>query len=160
MNGVPLELPARCRLAQMIGGALVASVVVYAILVEVIRARRGGFAGFAPAVPIDTLRMVFIVLAIADLALIRFIRSRILTAPAPTSQAGTAPPVIQRLMSASVVSLSMCLAIAVYGLVLFLIGGRPVDFYGFAIVAVLGLAVFFPRQSQWEEWARRDGRPA
>jgi hypothetical protein len=60
--------------------------------------------------------------------------------------------------TASIVSLTMCLAIAVYGLVLFLIGGRPMDFYGFALVALLGLAVFFPRQSQWEEWARSAGQ--
>jgi len=161
VNGAPPDLPARCRVAQMIGGALVAAVVVYAILVEVIRARRGGFAGFATAAPIDTLRTVFIVLAIADLALIRFIRARILAPPARggTAAGNTAPPLTQRLLNASVVSLSMCLAIAVYGLVLFLLGGRPVDFYSFAIVALLGLAVFFPRQSQWEEWARSDGHP-
>jgi hypothetical protein len=139
----------------MIGGSVVAAVVVYAILVEVIRARRGGFAGFAPGAPTDMLRTVFIVLAIVDLALIRFIRTRILSGPPRGSQlAGNAPPLMPRLHSASVVSLTMCLAIAVYGLVLFLIGGRPLDFYSFAIVALLGLAVFFPRRSQWEEWAR------
>jgi hypothetical protein len=143
----------------MVGGALVGAVVVYAILVEVLRARRGGFAGFAPAVPVDTLRMVLIVLAIADLSLIRFIRSRILAAPPRGGQrSGRAAPVTQRLLTASIVSLAMCVAIAVYGLVLFLIGGRPMDFYTFAIVALLGLAVFFPRRSQWEEWARRAGR--
>ena len=160
MNGLPPDLPARCRLAQMIGGALVGAVVVYAGLVEVLRARPGGFAGFAPAVAVDTLRMVFMVLAVVDLALIRFIRSRILAAPARGGQpAGSAAPVTQRLLTASVVSLAMCLAIVVYGLVLFLIGGRPMDFYSLAIVGVLGLAVFFPRRSQWEERARSDGRP-
>jgi len=157
VSGVPPDLPARCRLAQMIGGALVAAVVVYAILVEVLRARRGGFAGFAPGVPIDVLRTVFIVLAVVDLAVIRFIRSRILNPPARAGQpVGSVPPMTQRFLNASVVSLSLCLAIAIYGLVLFLLGGRPVDFYSFAIVALLGLAVFFPRQSQWEEWARSD----
>ena len=157
MNGVPPDLPARCRLAQMIGGALVGSVVVYAVLVEVIRSRNPGFAGFAPGVNVAMLRTVFIVLAIVDLVAIRFLRARILAPPARGSQpAGHAPALMQRLLSASVVSLTMCLAIAVYGLVLFLLGGRPLDFYTFAIVGVLGLAVFFPRQSQWEEWARSD----
>ena len=159
MNGMPPDLPARCRLAQMIGGALVGSVVVYAILVEVIRSRRGGFAGFAPGVDVVMLRTVFIVLAIIDLAAIRFLRSRILAPAVRGSQpAGNAPPLTQRLLSASVVSLTMCLAVAVYGLVLFLLGGRPLDFYSFAIVALLGLAVFFPRQSQWDEWARSNDR--
>jgi hypothetical protein len=43
---------------------------------------------------------------------------------------------------------------AVYGLVLFLIGGRPLDFYGFAFVSLLAMAVHFPRLARWEEWAR------
>ena len=160
MNGLPPDLPARCRVAQKIGGALVVSIVTYAILVEVLRARRGGYAGFAAVSTIDTLRMVFIVLAIADLALSRFIRSRILTPPSRGDQpAGNVPPIMPRLFTASIVSLTMCMAIAVYGLVLFMLSGRPMDFYSFAIVALLGLAVFFPRQSQWEEWARSDSRP-
>jgi hypothetical protein len=158
VSAVPPDLPARCRLAQKIAAALVAAVLVDAILVEVLRARSGGYAGFPPAIPIiDTLRTVFIVLAIVDLALIRFIRSRILNAPTRGSQpVGSAPP-LTALLSASIVSLTMCMAVAVYGLVLFVIGGRPLDFYSFAIVALLGLAAFFPRQSQWEAWARGDG---
>jgi hypothetical protein len=159
VSGVPPDLAARCRVAQKIAGALVGSIVAYAIVIEVLRARRGGYVGWAPASSIDTLRMVFIVLAIADLALIRFIRSRILTPGSRGGQpAGSVPPIMARLLSASIVSLTMCLAIAVYGLVLFLLSGRPMDFYSFAIVALLGMAVFFPRQSQWEEWARRAGR--
>jgi hypothetical protein len=108
------DLPARCRLTQKIAGALVAVVLVDAVLVEVLRARSGGYARFPPAIPIiDTLRTVFIVLAIVDLALIRFIRSRILNASARGSQpVGSVPPLTGRLLSASIASLTMCLAIA------------------------------------------------
>lgn len=160
MNAVPADLPAQCRVARVIGAALVLVVFVYAIPVEVIRARRGGFAGFAPAAPVDILRMLLVVATIADRVLVRFIRSRMLAAPPSAARpAGSASPPTQRLFTASIVSMTMCLAVAMYGLVLFLIGGRPLDFYGFAVVSVLGLAVYFPRLGQWEEWARGEAHP-
>ena len=160
MNGAPADLAARCRVARVIGAALVLAVFVYAVPVEVIRARRGGFAGFAPAAPVDTLRMLLVVATIADLVLVRFIRSRMLAAsPGAARPSGNASPPTQRLFTASIVSMTMCLAVAVYGLVLFLIGGRPLDFYGFAVVSLLGLAVYFPRLRQWEEWARGEAHP-
>ena len=42
-----------------------------------------------------------------------------------------------------------------YGLVLFMLGGQRADFYGFAAFALLALAVYFPRRSQWEAWAHQ-----
>ena len=63
------------------------------------------------------------------------------------------------LSTVSVVVLALCLAVAIYGLVLFLIGGRGLDFYTFAFVSLLAMAVHFPRLAQWEEWAK-DMAPA
>ena len=104
--------------------------------------------------PIDTLRMVLIVLAIADLVAIRFVRAQMLGA----TGRGTAPTVnvsdrARGLFTVSVVVLALCLAVAIYGLFLFLIGGRGLDFYTFAFVSLLAMAVHFPRLAQWEEWA-------
>ena len=88
MTGAPADLAKGCRQAHLVGGALVGSIVVDAVIVELIRATRAPFGGFAPHVPIDTLRMVLIVLAIADLVAIRFVRAQMLGAatrgPAPT----------------------------------------------------------------------------
>ena len=64
-------------------------------------------------------------------------------------------PLVPRLLTASIVALAMCEAIAIYGLVLFLLGGRRADFYGFAAFALVGFAVYFPRRSQWEGRAHR-----
>ena len=82
MNGAPADLAKSCRQAQLVGGALVGSIVVDAVIVELIRATRAPFGGFAPHAPVDTLRMVFIVLAVADLVVIRFVRTQMLAAPA------------------------------------------------------------------------------
>jgi hypothetical protein len=50
--------------------------------------------------------------------------------------------------------------VAIYGLVLFLIGGRPLDFYGFAFVSLVAMAVHFPRLTPWEVRARDAARRA
>ena len=161
MNGVPADLAPGCRRAQLMGFALVASIFVDGAIVQFIRSTRAPFSGFAPDAPVDTLRMVFVVLAVADFVLIRFMRSQILSAPAPARGARpstSAGEFARRLSTASIASLAIGLSIAIYGLVLFLIGGRPLDFYGFAVVSLLALAVHFPRLAQWEQWAKDSAR--
>jgi len=159
VNGAPADLAKGCRQAQLVGGALVGSIVVDAVIVELIRATRAPFGGFAPHVPIDTLRMVLIVLAIADLVAIRFVRAQMLGAARGAAPATNAPYRARGLFTVSVVLLALCLAVAIYGLVLFLIGGRGLDFYTFAFVSLLAMAVHFPRLAQWEEWVK-DMAPA
>ena len=61
----------------------------------------------------------------------------------------------QRLFTLSIVRLAICQAIALFGVVLFLLGGRWADFYGFAVVSLGAFLFNFPRRSQWEEWARQ-----
>ena len=159
MNGVPADLAPGCRRAQLVGFALVASIVIDGAIVQLIRAMRAPFSGFAPGAPVDTLRMVFVVLAVVDFALIRFMRSQMLSAPARGARpSASADEITRRLSTASIVSLAIGMSIAINGLVLFLIGGRPLDFYGFAVVSLLALAVYFPRLAQWEEWAKGSAR--
>jgi hypothetical protein len=72
-------------------------------------------------------------------------RSQMLSAPARGARpSASADEITRRLSTASIVSLAIGMSIAINGLVLFLIGGRPLDFYGFAVVSLLALAVYFP----------------
>jgi hypothetical protein len=129
VNGVPADLAPGCRRAQLIGFALVASIFVDGVIVQFIRSTRAPFSGFVPDAPVDTLRMVFVVLAVADVVLIRFMRSQILSAPTRGARPSTSAGEITRpLSTASIASLAIGLSIAIYGLVLFLICGRPLDF--------------------------------
>ena len=69
-----------------------------------------------------------------------------MSAPARGARpSASADEITRRLSTASIVSLAIGMSIAINGLVLFLIGGRPLDFYGFAVVSLLALAVYFPR---------------
>jgi hypothetical protein len=158
VNGGPADLAQGCRRARLVGFALVASIVIDGVIVQLIRSTRAPFPGFAPAVPVDPLRMVFVVLAVADFILIRFMRSQICPRPLVARSLRPAPgnhpspvhgqhrhagdrPVDRDLRSRPVPD-----------------RGRPLDFYGFAVVSLLVLAVHFPRLAQWEEWAKNSAQ--
>ena len=132
------------RTAQAVGGAMVLSLAVLAVVIAQIRRANAPFAGFAPGVPLDVLRWIFAALALADLWLVRFMRTKIL--------ANAALPPVQRLLSAAIVGLALCEAVALYGFVLFVLAGRPTDYYVFAALALLGFALYFPRRQAWEDW--------
>ncbi|MBI1962183.1 MAG: hypothetical protein HYV94_18095 [Candidatus Rokubacteria bacterium] len=132
------------RTARAVGGAMVLSLAVFAVVVAQIRRANAPFAGFAPGVPHDLLRWIFAAFALADLWLVRFMRTKIL--------ANAALPPVQRLLSAAIVGLANCEAIALYGFVLFVLAGRVTDYYVFAGLALLGFALYFPRRQAWEDW--------
>jgi hypothetical protein len=54
------------------------------------------------------------------------------------------------------VTYALCESIAIYGLILFLIGGRRFDFYSLVILSLIFFAVTFPRYAQWEEWLKKE----
>src|SRR5882724_271797 len=133
---------------------LVLTLASYAHVVEMIRTQQAPFTGFVPGVPLHLLRPGLVVLAVLGLVAGKIVRSSILTdrttATAPSSGM---TPLVPRLLTASIVTLALCEAIAIYGFLLFMIGGQRADFYGFAAFALLAFTVYFPRRSLWEAWA-------
>src|SRR5262249_7749894 len=68
--------------------------------------------------------------------------------------ASSALPLVGRLSTAAIVALASCETIALYGLVLFLLAGRAIDYYIFAGLALVGFGIHFPRREAWEERVR------
>ncbi len=156
MKDVPADLRAGCRRAQQIGVMLVISIGLYASLLGVIAAQRAPFTGFAPSIDLRLLRVLFAVLAVAELVVLKIITPRLLAGPGVGwAQARRASTLIARLLTLSIVRLAICKAIAIFGVVLFFLGGRWPDFYGFGLASLAASAVYFPRLSQREDWARQ-----
>jgi len=78
----------------------------------------------------------------------------------PAILANAALPPLARLHSAAVVALALGEAVAIYGLVLVVLAGRPSDYYIFAALALVGFVLYFPRREAWEERARAMARDA
>jgi F0F1-type ATP synthase membrane subunit c/vacuolar-type H+-ATPase subunit K len=153
----PDDLPQACRRAQIIGAALVLALVVYAVVVEIFTRRSPPFRGFAPDAQVGMMRLLLMITTIGNLIVGRVLRRQFDQARARAVSPG-ATGVGQRRFTQSVVELALAEAIAVQGLVLFMVGGQPMDFYGFAAVSLLVLAVYFPRLSRWEERVREGPR--
>ena len=142
----PDELAKACRIAQVIGVALLVSLGLYAFAVNQIQRIHAPFAGFSPGAPLDLLRWILAAVGLATLGLVRVLQRIIL--------ANAALPPVRRLHSAAVVSLALCESVAIYGFVLFMIAGRASDFYVFTALALVGFVLYFPRLETWRERAR------
>jgi len=146
------ELGKACRTARVIGGAMIVSLGLYAVVVSQIQRANAPFAGFAPGVPHDLVRWILAAVALATLGLVRFLQRTILTK--------AALPPVRRLHTAAVVGLALCESVAIYGFVLFMVAGRASDFYVFTALALIGFVLYFPRLQPWEERARAMARDA
>jgi ATP synthase subunit C len=162
MSPPPGDLGRDCRNAQLLGVQLILSVGIYGYVIETIRTVYAPFTGFFPVARLDLLRIFLVAMAVANLVVIRILVPKLLaTQPRGVEIRGhpRALAVGKKLFTVSVVALAMCEAIAIYGLVLFLIGGNRADFYGLAAFSLVAFAIHFPRRSQWEEWAREHALP-
>jgi F0F1-type ATP synthase membrane subunit c/vacuolar-type H+-ATPase subunit K len=156
------ELKKGYRQARIIGMAMVFSVLVYALIVEIMRINPA--FSREPLLPkgADSIKYIFLGLALIQFFLIKMIRRRfLLREPGQATrlqtglQTGSVSIKVARLLVTSIITYALCESIAVYGLVLFFVTKRPFDFYLFMGISLLYFAAYFPRYTQWEEWVVR-----
>ena len=152
------ELKRGYRLARFIGTAMVFGVLVYALVVEIMR-NNSAFSR-EPLLPdaAESIKYLFLGLALIQFFLIRMIRGRFLSresAQTTNHQTGSVSTRLTGLLIMSIITYALCESIAIYGLVLFFVTKRPFDFYLFMGISLLYFAAYFPRYTQWEEWVVR-----
>jgi F0F1-type ATP synthase membrane subunit c/vacuolar-type H+-ATPase subunit K len=142
------ELKRVYRLATIIGIAMISCLLIYAFIVEFIKVNVNININL-PSSMVDLLRYLFFGIAIGEFLLIKFLRSRMVSgAPSPAK--------IQKLLSMTIFTYALCESVAIYGLILFLIGGKRFDFYSLMILSLIFFAIYFPRYAQWEEWLQKE----
>jgi hypothetical protein len=137
-------LKARYLAVNFIGLAMIAAVFVYAGVVELIKWKLAPFAGFAKLEPQTAafLKYVFLALAAAQFGVIKAVQ-KILPARS-----------VDNLSQAAVITFALCEAVAILGLVLFLLAGQGLDFYIFMVISLGFFTLFFPKYDQWEQRLR------
>jgi len=85
------------------------------------------------------LRLALYALGFATLVASRHVKKLVLARPAPA---------MQRYTSAVIVSLAMCESIGIFGLVLFIIGRDPADFYLLLGVSAAAVVYYRPRKEE------------
>jgi hypothetical protein len=142
-------LKARYLVVNFIGLAMIAAVFVYAGVVEVIKWKLAPFAGFARLEPHTAalIKYVFLALAAAQFGVIKAVQKIL-----PTRS-------VDNLSQAAVITFALCEAVAILGLVLFLLAGQGLDFYIFMVISLGFFTLFFPKYDQWEQRLRAGGSP-
>jgi len=131
----------------MVGTALIASLVVYLALVEVLRSVLRPFRGFVAAAGLQPLRLALFAAAAAVVLVIIVLRHRLFR----LDPVGGTAAALSRLQRATVVVLVLGEIPAVLGLALFLIGGNAVDFYALLFASLVLTFIDFPRRASWED---------
>ena len=145
------ELRRTCRETAIVCGAMTASVLIYAVVVEVLRTRLPP-GGAAPGANADLLRYGFYLLAGVEGLAVPFVRRAVEAAP------GNRASVPARLRTGALVAAALAEVPAVLGLVLFVVAGRRSDFYLLAGWSLLLQLFHFPRRERWAEAARAAAR--
>ena len=135
------QLKLRYLKVNFTGLAMIGSVFIYAVVVEVLKRALAPFAGLAALSP-DQARMLkylLVALAFANFFLIKFIQ-KIFGAPS-----------VQQLVQAAIVTFALCEVVALFGLILFLLAGNAMDFYTFMFLSLFYFWLFFPKIKDWED---------
>jgi hypothetical protein len=148
---VPQEqLRAQLKPAVLVGAAILASLLIYLVLVEGLRSAFGPFRGFAAGMPLQPFRLAAYGTAAAVILLILLLRPRMFARRGGEDDAAA----LGRHQRSSVVILVLGEVPAIAGLALFLAGGNAVDFYKLLFASLVLTFIDFPRRSAWEDWLK------
>jgi F0F1-type ATP synthase membrane subunit c/vacuolar-type H+-ATPase subunit K len=142
-------LKTRYLVVNFIGLAMIAAVFVYAGVVEVIKWQMAPFAGFARLEPhtVSLLKYIFLALAAAQFGVIKAVQKIL-----PTRS-------VENLSTTAIITFALCEAVAILGLMLFLLAGNSLDFYIFMVISLGFFTLFFPKYDQWEQRLRAGDFP-
>jgi Ca2+/Na+ antiporter len=138
---------------------MITSLGFYVLVVEMLKNIPGGTQKPDLFVDISILRYLLGGLSIGSVFGIKFFRKLFLHNRARL-QLNRFPykafsPDLQRLMFVSVTTFAFCESVAIFGLVLFLVGRTSTDFYVLLVFSLILFATFFPKYSEWESWLKR-----
>lgn len=145
-----VELKRRYRLSAIIGGAIIASIIMYAVVVEILVKTITPPAGCN--IP-EFLKYLPLAGAVLSLAMIWILNRKILSLPmanqlSPEQKVSVS---IQRLFVVSIITYALSEVVAIYGLVIFILTGKLMDFYLAFVASLILLLIHFPTYRQWEE---------
>lgn len=136
------------KLSAMVGIAMGGSLLIYAVVVEIMKNHQAFFPGLVTFHGMRILRYIFYGLSIVNVLLLRIIRGMLLRkSPIDDHHA-----LIAKLQKASTLSTALCEGPALCGLILFLLGGMRRDFYFLLTISLFLFFMYFPRIKNWQAW--------
>ena len=157
------ELKKAYSLALSMCAVMALSFMVFAYTVHFISARLDPFEGLFPLIKGNTLKYALLGITIAVSLLVRLLKYMIpsgkLTVHAPKFLSEHLPEkltirseILQRLLLTWSIIFGACGLVAVFGVAVFLVSGKLVDFYIFLVLSLILLAANFPLYRDWERF--------
>ena len=144
------------RMATVIGYGMIGTLLMFSAVVETLKAMNYEPQGFLSPSALEILKYLLLGLTLVEFFVIRIVKKMILSGggriSALSNQGDLLLAKAQKLLTTAIVTFAFCESVGIYGLVLFLIGGSPFDFYLFIFLSLAFFAFYFPKYSQWEEW--------
>ena len=134
------------RVAVIINVGLIASLGIYAMLVEILK---HNIHAQQTTEALGVVRTVFFIVGISLVIAIKYICKGIML---NKTRGESRHSLIARLQRYSVVTAALCETPGILGLVLFVLGGSRIDFYILLAMSAGMYAVYFPRLSTWKGW--------
>jgi len=135
------------RAFRIIWWSMLASVLVYAFIVELLKIQHAPFKGFSPFPEMHLLKYALLAMSVLSIGIIAILRTILLR------DLGNKPfgKALEKLKLAHLITWAICEAPAIYGLVLFLVGGFYEEFYMLLTLSLILLAIYRPQYTRWEE---------
>jgi len=144
------DLKSVFRTTLIINVAMVASLFLYALMVELIKAQLRPFPGFASGARPEIWRYVFYAAAVGAVVLVRFVgRAMLKTFPEESAH-----QLIARLGRATVMTAALGELPALFGFFLFFLTGFSRDFFILMFVSLFLEFMYFPRLKVWQDAVR------
>ncbi len=136
----PQSLQQQFKTTNYIGLAMMAAVFLYAGLVLAVDQGYIPYKGLSniDIGILDKVKYILLVLSIVHYFIIRFFQKISFKSAA-------------YLPAGSVLTFALCEAVAIYGLVLFLLSGNSTDFFLFMLISLLYFYLLYPKYGDWEK---------
>ncbi len=149
------DLKAAYRIAALIGAVMILSLFIYAAVVEFFRDDPSIAKPRMAAETMEIMRYTLLGVTAVLFFVAGYLQKLFLSGKA--ARQGSA---VQRLITGAVVSYALCESVAIYGLILFFLGGQAMDFYLFMGLSLVFFLVYFPRYAKWEETVKEGRKKA
>ncbi len=147
------DLKSKFNLSKFIYIALMVSVFIYAMVVNVIKTNNTFTAIPMPDENYSIFKYILYGISFAMFFIIRHIRGLLLSNKSNQGNAGLNNHPA-RFFSLTIVTAALCESVAIYGLVLFFVSQQTADFYTLMAISLLYFIYYFPKYQQWEGWVK------
>ncbi len=133
------------KVLQMIWIFMLCSVIVYVLVCNMLEGKLE--INEDSSIPVELLRNILLGISVMELLGLKFLRAKLMEVKPGITKEEAA----QKFMVTSIISFAICESVAIFGMVVFLLGDMMNVLYIFAGISILGLFYYKPSREEYED---------